>query len=74
MLTIHGTTQPSADTLMELCSYYQIDNILEAFGYEIVIEHQRLPILLSEEEKQIINAYRSKPSMQEAVKKLLEIE
>lgn len=68
-----GNTQPSADTLMTLCSFYHIDNILETFGYSSTNEID-IPIMLSEEEKYVIEAYRQNPAMQNAVKKLLEIQ
>ena len=29
----NGNSQPNADTLMTLCGYYHIENILETFGY-----------------------------------------
>lgn len=70
----NGTTQPSADTLMELCSYYQIENILETFGYDTDSDSPRLSYLLNQEEKAVIDAYRKNPSMHSAVKKLLEID
>lgn len=67
-----GNTQPSADTLMTLCAFYRIENILETFGYSENTEID-IPIMLSEEEKVIIESYRRMPAMQNAVKKLLEI-
>nr|MBP3597969.1 helix-turn-helix transcriptional regulator [Eubacterium sp.] len=70
----NGTTQPSADTLMELCSYYQIDNILETFGYDVIVEEEKNSFPLSVEEQKIIKAYRKKTSMQDAVKRLLDVE
>ncbi len=70
----NGTTQPSADTLMELCAYYQIDNILETFGYDVMVEDEKSPFRLSVEEQKIIEAYRKKTSMQDAVKRLLDVE
>ena len=70
----NGTTQPSADTLMELCSYYQIENILETFGYDTNPTSPKISLLLNSEEKKLVDAYRNSPSMHSAVKKLLGIE
>lgn len=67
-----GRTQPKADTLMTLCAFYHIENILETFGYS-VNEEIDLPIILSNEEKYIIESYRRMPAMKGAVKKLLEV-
>lgn len=67
-----GRTQPKADTLMTLCAFYRIDNILETFGYSVNTEVD-LPIVLSKEEKYIIESYRQMPAMKGAVKKLLEV-
>ena len=63
-----GQTQPDADTLLKLCDIYNIDNILAAFGYSNATSKK---YNLSSEEKILIEKYRSNPSMQEAVKKLL---
>lgn len=65
-----GQTQPDADTLLVLCKIYKIDNILETFGYAPT----ERPLLLSEEEHSLIQKYREHPDMQDAVKKLLNIE
>lgn len=67
-----GRTQPNADTFMTLCNYYHIDNILETFGYSIENNFD-IPLLLSGEERLVIEAYRQHPAMQDAVRKLLEI-
>lgn len=67
-----GRTQPKADTLMTLCAFYHIENILETFGYSANTEID-LPIMLSNEEKYIIESYRRMPAMKGAVKKLLEV-
>ena len=63
-----GQTQPDADTLLKLCDIYNIDNILATFGYSNATSKK---YNLSSEEKILIEKYRSNPSMQEAVKKLL---
>ncbi len=69
----NGTTQPSADTLMELCSYYQIEDVLKTFGYEK--DEDATPLyILSNDEKSLIDAYRNNKAMQSAVKKLLGLE
>ena len=64
-----GQTQPSADTLMSLCTLYGITNVLDTFGY--ADEEEQL--ILSEEEKQLIGSYRKHSQMRDAVKRLLEI-
>lgn len=63
-----GQTQPSANTLLVLCSIYQIEDVLCAFGYR---ERKEDVAVLTEEEEKIITAYRSYTEMQPAVKKLL---
>ena len=64
-----GQTQPSADTLMVLCSIYGIKNVLKAFGY---IEEEEL--ILTNEEKRLLLAYRSHSQMHEAIIKLLDLD
>ena len=64
-----GQTQPDADTLLVLCKIYKIDNILDTFGYS----QDQETLVLSEEERRLIQQYREHPNMQEAVKKLLEM-
>ena len=64
-----GQTQPDADTLLLLCEIYHIDDILGTFGYRD--SHEKL--ILSEEERELIQHYRIFPDMQNAVKKLLEM-
>ncbi len=65
-----GQTQPDADTLLTLCKIYNIDNILGTFGYNDTLDG----FFLSEEERSLVMQYRKLPGMQEAVRKLLEIE
>ncbi len=65
-----GQTQPDADTLLVLCKIYKIDNILEAFGYNEPTEE----LLLSENEKKLVEKYREQSAMQPAVNKLLGIQ
>ena len=67
----NGQSQPDADTLMFLCELYNIDDVLHTFGYK---EDSRQGFSLSSEEKNIIIQYRNKPEMQEAVRKLLDID
>ncbi|MCR4803555.1 MAG: helix-turn-helix domain-containing protein [Lachnospiraceae bacterium] len=78
-----GRTQPDADTLMFLCDLYQVDNILETFGYkneDNVLEtygysqEEEFALSLSEKEKALVLSYRQNPNMQNAVDKLLDIE
>lgn len=64
-----GQTQPTANTLLVLCSMYHIDDVLNTFGYK----KEAGVLMLSSEEKELIRAYRSVPDMHQAVKKLLSI-
>ena len=66
----NGQSQPDADTFMLLCEIYNIENILETFGYK---NSGTEPLILSDEEKILIKNYRSHPEMHEAVGKLLEM-
>lgn len=66
----NGQTQPDADTLLVLCKIYKISNILETFGYEPA----DMPLCLSEEEYSLIQNYRKNADMQNAVKKLLDMD
>ena len=65
-----GQTQPDADTLLNICKIYNIDNILGTFGYNDTLDG----FFLSEEERSLVMQYRKIPDMRKAVKKLLEIE
>lgn len=64
--------QPSADTLLVLCKIYRINNILEALGYGITPE--QAPLVLSQEEREIILKYRSRKYYNSAIRKLLDID
>lgn len=66
-----GQTQPDADTLLLLCDIYQIDDILNAFGY---LKEETEPLMLTAFEKQLILKYRNSPAMQDAVNKLLDLQ
>lgn len=64
-----GQTQPDADTLLVLCDIYNIDNILGTFGYsDEPVFH------ITQFEKRLIQRFREKPEMQDAVAKLLDLE
>lgn len=65
-----GKTQPDADTLLFLCGLYNIDNVLESFGYHV---DESDPVILTDTEKEIMKAYRLHPEMHEAIRKLLEL-
>lgn len=67
----NGQNQPSADNLLILCKIYRITNILEALGYEGSIEQS--PLILSDEERDIILKYRSRKYCNSAIRKLLDI-
>lgn len=66
-----GRTQPDADTLMFLCELYNVDKVLETFGYKA--KEQDLDFSLSLKEKELIASYRNHPDLQYAVDKLLDI-
>lgn len=63
-----GQSQPDADTLMLLCEIYNITDILVAFGYVPENNNFRLTAL----EKELVRQFRNHPSMQSAVRKLLD--
>lgn len=65
-----GQSQPDADTLMNLCGIYGINDVLPAFGYD---DSKKPSLHLTEFEEQLILKYRRNPEMQEAVKKLLDM-
>ena len=65
-----GQTQPDADTLLLLCDIYQINDILNAFGY---LKDDAEPLMLTAFEKQLILKYRNSPDMQHAINKLLDM-
>lgn len=65
-----GQTQPDADTLLILCKIYHIDNILGTFGYSSSQDN----LSLSGEERNLVLEYRKHPMMQNAVKKLLDMQ
>lgn len=64
-----GQTQPDADTLMLLCEFYQITDILGTFGYAPKNEN----LSYTAHEKEVLNAYRTHPRMREAIDKLLDV-
>ena len=67
----NGSNQPRADILMLLCEYYQIDDVLTAFGYRDA-ETSFLQDPLSVSEISLIKSYREHKEMQPAVHKLLD--
>lgn len=67
----NGQNQPPADTLLILCKLYKIPNILDSLGYGS--PENDAPLLLSNEEKEIILKLRSHRYFNDAVKKLMEI-
>ena len=68
----NGSNQPRADILMLLCEYYQIDDVLTAFGYRDA-ETSFLQDPLSVSEISLIKSYREHKEMQPAVHKLLDL-
>lgn len=67
-----GHTQPDADTLLYLCELYNINNILETFGYGSTSKTAKPQ--LTEFEYTVIEKYREHPEMHHAVHKLLDID
>ena len=67
----NSTTQPDADTLMLLCEIYDIENILEAFGYKA--KSSDVALKLTEHERNLILRYREEPDMQPAIDRLLQL-
>lgn len=67
-----GQNQPSADSLLTLCKLYNITNILKTLGFQN--EKEPVPLILSEEEREIIIKYRSRNYCNSAIRKLLDIE
>lgn len=59
------------ELLLKICSELNVN--VEKF-YDDYIDSKSQQILLTDEEQQLILAYRANPSMQEAVKKLLDID
>lgn len=62
-----GQANPSADMLLTLCEMYNITDILSAFGYT-----KNNDFHATASERELIEAYRKHPEMQEAVNVLLE--
>ena len=63
-----GHRQPDADTLLFLCKAYNVSDILSEF------EGRQMSINLTAHEQAVILAYRSHPSAQIHVDKLLDVE
>lgn len=73
--TIYGWekaySQPDADTLMLLCRFYGITNMLAEFGYE---ESARKSSGMTPIEEKLVIAYRRQKKMQPAINKLLDLD
>ena len=55
----NGNSQPNADTLMTLCGYYHIENILETFGYcPAPSKDPDAASILTKEERMLLDAYQ----------------
>lgn len=78
-----GNSKPSSDMFMAVCELYHIQHVLETFGYHTDttdIEYQETTQddsedsedygKLSQEEINLIKAYREHPEFKDAVKKL----
>lgn len=66
-----GYSQPDADTLMRLCRFYRIANVLAAFGYD---EPEKKSNGLTPIEKKLVIEYRRQKKMQPAINKLLDLD
>lgn len=66
-----GISQPGADVFLYLCKLYEIEDVLLEFGWN---EAKKKPeIQLTEEEEELVWAYRANQPMQKVVKKILDI-
>lgn len=63
-----GHRQPDADTLLMLCKVYNVTDILSEF------EGRKTSFALTSHEQEVILAYRSHPSVQCHIDKLLDID
>lgn len=61
-----GQANPSADMLLTLCEIYNITDILASFGYNANENFHVTP-----SERNVVEAYRAHPELQEAVEILL---
>lgn len=68
----NGQSKPTVDTFIILCKLYGINHILDTFG--IAANKEQPPLILNEEERQIILKYRSRKYCNSAIRKLLDIE
>lgn len=77
--TIYGwesnQAHPTADTFVALCEIYKIRNFADAFS-ESAVKRTAKPkdFLISAEERSIIEQYRKYPELQDAVKRVLNME
>lgn len=67
----NGATQPDIGTVLVLCNIYQISNLQQLLGSSPDRAEDGIPVVLTEEERDILERYHGHPEMQEAVKKLL---
>lgn len=59
---------PDADTLMLLCDYYNINDMLGVFGYR-----EQKTLTITKQEERLITQYREHPEFQRAILKLLDM-
>lgn len=77
--TIYGwesnQAHPTTDTFVALCEIYKIRNLADTFS-ESAVKKTSKPkdFLISAEERSIIEQYRKYPELQDAVKRLLNME
>ena len=77
--TIYGwesnQAHPTTDTFVALCEIYKIRNLAENFSESAVKKtYKPKDFLISAEERFIIEQYRKYPELQDAVKRVLNIE
>lgn len=76
--TIYGwesnQAHPTCDTFISLCELYQIKNLTEAFPSSTNSVNKGKDFFITPEERKVIESYRNSPDMQDAVKRLLNIE
>ncbi len=69
----NGSTQPNADIFLFLCKLYQIEDILDAFGYGID-ETEQPKLQPTAFEYELLKQYREHSEMHTAIHKLLDID
>lgn len=75
--TLYGyendVSSPKISVFMSLCRLYEIDDVYGTFNMRAVPSESAAQFNLSAHEREVILAYRSRPDMQPAVDRLLEL-